>query len=64
VADLSPTYITTDEAAALTRLSVRTLANRRSLGMAPRWYKAHGRVLYDVADLHAFLAAGLVERAA
>jgi hypothetical protein len=59
-----PTYLTTDEAAELTRLSVRTLANRRSLGLAPRYYKAHGRVLYNVADLHAFVASGLVERAA
>lgn len=58
---VSPTYVTAAEASQITRLSTRTLANRRSLGLAPRYYKAHGRCLYNVADLHAFLAAGLVE---
>jgi hypothetical protein len=60
----TPTYVLTDEAARIVGLSRRTLANRRSLGMAPRYFRAHGRVLYDLADLHAFLAAGLVERSA
>ena len=57
----APQYVTTDEAARIVGLSRGTLANRRSLGLAPRYYRAHGRVLYDLADLHAFVSAGVVE---
>jgi len=59
-----PTYVTTDQASSLTRLSRATLANRRSLKLPPSYYKAHGRVIYAVSDLVAFLEAGRVETSA
>jgi hypothetical protein len=32
--------------------------------MGPRYYKVGQRCLYDLGDLHAFVAAGLVETSA
>lgn len=58
----TPLYVTTDEAARIVGLSRGTLANRRSLGLAPRFYRVTGgRILYAVEDLHDFISAGLVE---
>lgn len=54
-------YVTTAEAARILGLSRGTCANRRSLGLAPRFFRAHGRILYSLEDLHAFVAAGVVE---
>jgi hypothetical protein len=59
-----PTYVDTAGASEITKVSRGTLANWRSAGIGPRYYKVGQRCLYDLADLHAFVAAGLVETSA
>lgn len=53
-------YLTPREAAALTKLSERTLANRRSLGMSPPYTKLSrgraGRIRYSRAALLTWLS--------
>ena len=46
-----PEFLTTDEAAALLRLSPRTLEKHRVLGGGPRFRKFGARVVYAMADL-------------
>ena len=46
-----PEFLTTDEAAALLRLSPRTLEKQRVLGGGPRFRKFGARVVYALADL-------------
>jgi hypothetical protein len=44
------------EVAAYYRKSEKTLANWRSAEIGPPWYKVNGRVLYDWADVRAWLS--------
>ena len=56
----SEPYITNDEAAAILRLSPRTLENMRIDGRGPRFYKAgrglRARVLYRRSDIERWLS--------
>lgn len=60
-------YLTPRETAALTKLSERTLANRRSLGMSPPYTKLSagraGRVRYSRAAVLAWLSGENTEAA-
>lgn len=47
----SARYLTNDEAAALLRLSPRTLEKQRVLGGGPRFRKFGRRVVYAIEDL-------------
>lgn len=47
----NPEFLTNDEAAALLRLSPRTLEKLRVLGGGPRYRKFGARVLYAADDL-------------
>ncbi|WP_234194294.1 helix-turn-helix domain-containing protein [Pseudacidovorax sp. NFM-22] len=49
-----PEFLTTEEAAALLRLSPRTLEKQRVLGGGPRFRKFGARVVYARADLRAY----------
>lgn len=51
---VKPEFLTTDEAAALLRLSPRTLEKQRVLGGGPRFRKFGARVVYAMADLRAW----------
>jgi len=48
------------EVAEFLRKSEQTLANWRSLGIGPPYYKPGGRILYDWAEVRAWLAAQAV----
>ena len=56
-----PRYLTTDEAAALLRLSPRTLEKHRVIGGGPRFRKFCRRVMYAVSDLEAWADARTFE---
>lgn len=56
-----PTLLTADEVADRLRISPNTLANWRVLRRHLRFYKFGDRVLYDAADVIAFLESGRVE---
>ena len=45
------------EVAEKIRKSEKTLANWRSLAIGPPYHKVNGRILYDWADVRAWLAA-------
>ena len=47
----SSVFLDTQEAAALLKVNVRTLANRRSRGLGPPYLKRTGKVLYRLTDL-------------
>lgn len=49
------TYLTQHEAAAVLRISARTLERHRLEGTGPKFLKAGRRVLYRPADLEAWL---------
>ena len=49
------------DVASLTGLSVKVLQKRRQLGMEPRFYKFGARVLYDLAEVEAFIQFWLEE---
>jgi len=53
-ASANPEFLTTDEAAALLRLSPRTLEKQRVLGGGPRFRKFGARVVYAAVDLRAW----------
>ena len=53
----NPEFLTTDEAAALLRLSPRTLEKHRVLGGGPRFRKFGARVVYAMADLRTWATA-------
>lgn len=53
----SPRYLTNDEAAALSRLSPRTLEKQRVIGGGPRFRKFGRRVLYAIEDLEIWVNA-------
>jgi hypothetical protein len=53
-AQVSPEFLTTDEAGAFLRLSPRTLEKQRVLGGGPRFRKFGARVVYAAADLRAW----------
>lgn len=44
------------QAAEYLDLTTKTLANKRSAGTGPAWYKIGGRVWYDVRDLDMYVA--------
>lgn len=52
-----PRFIRTLEAARLLDLSPRTLEKHRCEGTGPVYRKLGGRVVYTVADLHAWIEA-------
>jgi len=56
--DTLPRYLTTLEAAALLRLSHRTLEKHRLYGTGPEYRKLGGRVLYATADVLAWAESG------
>ncbi len=53
-ASANPEFLTTDEAAAMLRLSPRTLEKQRVLGGGPRFRKFGARVVYAAVDLRAW----------
>ena len=53
-----PTFLRTPEAAALLRLSPRTLEKHRTTGTGPVYLKAGGTVLYLEVDLVAWAENG------
>ena len=53
-ATAQPDYLTNDEAAALLRLSPRTLEKHRVIGGGPRFRKFGRRVMYARSDLKAW----------
>lgn len=52
-----PRFVRTPEAARLLDLSPRTLEKHRCDGTGPIYHKLGGRVVYAVADLHAWIEA-------
>ena len=54
-------YLTNDEAAALLRLSPRTLEKQRVLGGGPRFRKFGRRVVYAIEDLESWANARAFE---
>jgi excisionase family DNA binding protein len=50
-------YLTTAEVAELLRTSPETVRYWRHIGSGPKSFKVGRRVLYDVADVEAFIAA-------
>ena len=57
------TYMTTTEVAELTRTSAETVRYWRHIGKGPRSFKVGRKVLYDTADVHAWLDAAKAEAA-
>lgn len=51
-------YLRTKEAAPVVGLCARTLEKHRTYGTGPKYIKIGGRVLYDIDDLHAWIALG------
>jgi hypothetical protein len=54
-------YLTRPDAAVLLGLAVGTLQNWASARRGPSFHRVGSRVLYDLRDLHAYVAAGRVE---
>jgi excisionase family DNA binding protein len=54
-------FLTRPEAAVLLGLAVGTLQNWASARRGPSFHRVGSRVLYDVRDLHAYVAAGRIE---
>ena len=54
-----PRYLCTKEAARFLCLSARTLEKHRTYGTGPLYRKIGGRVVYAIADLHAWAESGL-----
>lgn len=52
-----PRFVRTPEAAQLLGFSPRTLEKHRSDGTGPVYHKLGGRVVYTMADLHAWIDA-------
>lgn len=53
----APQYLTTAEVASVLRNSPETVRWWRHAGAGPAWFKVGRRVLYDRADVEAFIAA-------
>jgi hypothetical protein len=51
-------FLNTKQAAEYTGIPASTLRWMRYIGVGPKFYKPRGRVLYDVADLDAFMDSG------
>lgn len=49
-------YLTGSEAAKLIRISDRSLRDMRREGKGPPYSEINGRVIYDVEDIHAWMA--------
>jgi hypothetical protein len=58
VEPLKRRWLTTVQAAEYTSIPASTLRWMRYVGVGPRFSKPRGRVLYDVADLDAFMDSG------
>lgn len=56
---LPPRLLRTDEAARWLGLSGRTLEKHRCTGSGPSFRKLGGRVVYTIADLQAWIDAGV-----
>lgn len=54
----SSPFMTTKQAATWLHLCKRTLEKHRSYGTGPAYRKIGGRILYDIADLRAWVEAG------
>ena len=52
---INPNFLTTSEAATRIRYRAQTLRRWRMLGRGPAFIRLAGRVLYDPADLQAWL---------
>jgi hypothetical protein len=57
-----PEFREPPDVAQFLRRTEKTLANWRSGEIGPRYYKVHGRILYDMADVRAWLASQRVDR--
>lgn len=55
-------YYTTEECAAILKVSPKTLETWRSRGKGPKYYKVGGRVLYKKSDIEAFIEGSLVRK--
>ena len=56
-----PTYVTVAEAARYLKIARGTADNWRSAGIGPAYCKLNGhRVVYDLAELERYVAAGTV----
>ena len=51
-------WLTTSQAAQYSGIPANTLRWMRYIGQGPKFTKPRGRVLYDVADLDAFMDSG------
>ncbi|MCD4512187.1 helix-turn-helix domain-containing protein [Brucella pseudogrignonensis] len=51
-------FMTTKQAATWLHLCARTLEKHRSFGTGPAYHKIGGRILYDIADLRAWVETG------
>lgn len=60
--DNTPTWLTAAELSARWNgtISVRTMANWRTSGCGPRYFKLGGRVLYKISDIEDFERARTV----
>ncbi|MBM7806196.1 hypothetical protein JOD57_002033 [Geodermatophilus bullaregiensis] len=56
-----PVFVRRSEAAAFLGLTTGTMANWASAGRGPAFHRVGSRVLYDLAELVRFVAAGRVE---
>lgn len=61
--DNRPQYLTPEQLAArwLNRITPRTLANWRCLGLGPRFRKIGGRILYPIAEVEDWEATRTAE---
>jgi DNA-binding transcriptional MerR regulator len=50
-------FLTTNEAAELTRFAPYTLRKWRLIKKGPKFYRVHGRIRYTAADLEKFMTA-------
>ncbi|MFA7504688.1 MAG: helix-turn-helix domain-containing protein [Burkholderiaceae bacterium] len=58
-AETAPRFLRTPEAAARLGLSPRTLEKHRCFGTGPIYHKLGGRIVYAIADLEQWAAAGI-----
>ena len=49
-------YLTTAELAELIRAPIETVRYWRHVGKGPKWFNIGRRVLYELADIEAFIA--------
>jgi len=61
VKEFQDRYLDSLEAAEVTHLSIKTLANLRWAGQGPRYYKVRRRILYRLSDLQAWVEQHAVD---